>query len=116
MQESSSSSSTSVQSFASNGSTGDKSRSPKRNRAGWIKKLQALPAGLRTGSKPKKSTTGYTRDNIQPVTFTETQSEPISSQSSKTRCSNAGCEFFSDSNCNGYCSTCYKAQQTMQTI
>lgn len=76
------------------GNGGDKS--PKKQKS-WVKKLQSFPAGLRGGSKPKKS-----GNNVQPVSISRTPSD-------QPQCRNAGCEFFGDSKCDGYCSTCFKA-------
>ena len=106
------SSGTSVQSSASEGNGGDKS--PKKSKGGWIKKLQALPAGLRSGSKQKKSPTGYSRDNIQPVGSARTLPDTHAALSPRTQCRNGGCEFFGNPNCDGYCSTCYKALETIK--
>ena len=108
------SSSTSVHSSASEGSRGDKS--PKKSRGGWVKKkLQALPGGLRAGSKQKKPSTGHTQDKVQPVSFTRTASPQDQVSGTGTRCLNTDCEFLGDRNCDGYCLTCYKALKTITT-
>ena len=105
-----SSSVTSVSSSTDEANGGDKS--PKKSKS-WVKKLQSLPGGLRPGAKAKKSSTGYSRDNIQPIGFSRTPSDPSAagstSVSGRTQCCNVGCEFFGDPKCEGYCSTCYKA-------
>lgn len=104
-------SSSSTASVQSEGNGGDKS--PKKSK-GWMKKLQALPAGLRVSSKQKKPSTGYSRDNIQPIGFNRTSSDQSTSLSNRTQCCNTGCEFFGDPNCEGFCSTCYKALNTIK--
>ena len=109
------SSSTSIHSTASESSKGEKSH--KKSKGGWVKKkLQALPAGLRPGGKQKKpQSSGQTGDGIQPLSFSRTPSDPISSLATRMQCRNMGCEFFSDRSCDGYCSTCYKALKTITT-
>jgi hypothetical protein len=103
-----SSSSTSLHSSASEGSRGGGGgdKSPKKSRGGWVKKkLQALPGGLRT--KPKKA--GQAQDKVQPISYAKTSSDRT------IPCRNGGCEFSSSPNCDGYCSTCYKASKTIAT-
>ena len=101
------SSSTSLHSSASEGSKSDKST--KKPKGGWIKKLQGLPAGLRTGPKQKKASTGH--DN---TSFPRTPSDPSSSLSKRAefQCRNIECQFYRAPNCDGYCSTCHRAIQT----
>ena len=105
------SSTASIQSSNSDTTKGEKAAKKSK---GWMKKLQSLPAGLRPGQKQKKST----HDNIQPLSFARTPSDPPHSTSTVTRpqCRNAGCVFSGDQNLNGYCSTCFKAQQTSKDL
>lgn len=109
-----SSSTTSLHSTASEGSKGG-DKSVKKPKGGWMKKLQALPAGLRPGPKQKKPPTG--RDNIQPTSFSRTPSDPTSSLSTRAefQCRNIECQFYRAPNCDGYCSTCHRALKTIQT-
>ena len=103
-----SSSGTSLHSSASEGSRGGGGgdKSPKKSRGGWVKKkLQALPGGLR--AKPKKP--GQAQDKVQPISYAKTSSDCT------IPCRNGGCDFSSSPNCDGYCSTCYKASKSIAT-
>ena len=92
---------------------GSVEKSPKRQK-GWVKKLQGFPSGLLPGSKAKKTSGGYSRDNIQPISLemTQTNSTQAPAASGRTKCINASCEFFGSSGSNGYCSSCHKEMQS----
>ena len=86
----------------SNKSPAHRQTSKPESRTGkWVKRLQNALAP----SSPKKeaSSSGYARDNIQPIAL----DQPAVSGTKRIRCVNSGCPFFGDEETNGYCSKCF---------